>query len=45
MKIYKDMNVFDATMERIKFAFENFDNIYGVFLRRKRQRFAAEYGS
>lgn len=31
MKIYKDMNVFDATMERIKFAFENFDNIYVSF--------------
>ena len=31
MKIYLDKNVFEATMERIKFAFENFDNIYVSF--------------
>ena len=31
MKVYKNINVFDATMERIKFAFENFDNIYVSF--------------
>ena len=28
MKIYQEDNVFEATMKRIKFAFENFDNIY-----------------
>jgi len=27
MKIYKDKNVFDAAMERIEFAFDNFDNL------------------
>lgn len=31
MKIYKDKNVYDATMERIKFAFDNFDNVYVSF--------------
>ena len=31
MKIYQDQNVYDATQERIKFAFENFDNIYVSF--------------
>lgn len=31
MKIYKDKNVFDATQDRIKFVFENFDNIYVSF--------------
>lgn len=31
MKIYLDKNVFEATMERIKFAFDNFDNIYVSF--------------
>lgn len=31
MKIYQDKNVFDATQERIKFAFDNFDNIYVSF--------------
>ena len=27
MKIYKDKNVFDAALERIEFAFDNFDNL------------------
>ena len=27
MKIYNDKNVFDASMERIEFAFDNFDNL------------------
>lgn len=27
MKIYKDINVYDATIERLKYTFENFDNI------------------
>lgn len=27
MKIYNDKNVFDAAMERIEFAFDNFDNL------------------
>lgn len=27
MKIYKDKNVFDAAMERIEFAFDNFENL------------------
>jgi len=27
MKIYKDKNVFDASLERIEFAFNNFDNL------------------
>ena len=31
MKIYQDKNVFGATKERIKFAFENFDNVYVSF--------------
>ena len=31
MKIYTDKNVFEAVQERIKFAFDNFDNIYVSF--------------
>lgn len=31
MKKYLDINVYDATQERIKFIFENFDNIYVSF--------------
>ncbi len=31
MKKYLDINVYDATMERIKYVFENFDNIYVSF--------------
>lgn len=31
MKIYQDKNVFEATQERLKFVFENFDNIYVSF--------------
>lgn len=31
MKKYSDINVYDATQERIKFIFENFDNIYVSF--------------
>ena len=31
MKIYQEDNVFEATMKRIKFAFENFDNVYVSF--------------
>ena len=27
MKVYKDKNVFDASLERIEFAFDNFDNL------------------
>ena len=27
MKIYNEKNVFDASMERIEFAFDNFDNL------------------
>ena len=27
MKIYNDKNVFDAAMERIEFAFDNFENL------------------
>ena len=27
MKIYNDKNVFDASMERIEFAFDNFKNL------------------
>ncbi len=31
MKIYKEKNVYEATQERLKFIFENFDNIYVSF--------------
>ena len=27
MKVYTDKNVFDASLERIEFAFDNFDNL------------------
>ena len=27
MKVYNDKNVFDAAMERIEFAFDNFENL------------------
>ncbi len=31
MKIYQDKNVYEAVQERLKFIFENFDNIYVSF--------------
>ena len=31
MKHYLDKNVYEATQERLKFIFENFDNIYVSF--------------
>lgn len=31
MKHYLDKNVYEATQERLKFIFENFDNVYVSF--------------
>ena len=28
MKVYNNKNVFDAAIERIEFAFDNFENLY-----------------